>query len=115
MIVAIKTLHDVPNCAYKIVFPNSETCFYATDCATLDGIDAKDYDLYMIEANHRRDEIEERIAAKLASGEYPYELEARRNHLSEEQAFDWLAENMGPNSKYVFLHQHKEASNEGID
>lgn len=26
-----------------------------------------------------------------------------------EQAEDWLARNAGPNSKFVFLHQHREA------
>lgn len=100
--------HNVRNCCYRIVLPDNTHLFYATDCATLDGIEAKNYDLYMIEANHTRAEIAERIAAKQAAGEYAYELEAMRNHLSREQAEDWLARNAGPNSKYVFLHQHKD-------
>ena len=102
--------HDVPNCGY-VICQSREKIFYATDCATLDGIEAKNYDMYMIEANHTKEEIDARIAAKISAGEYPYELEARRNHLSQEQALDWLAENAGPHSKYVFLHQHREKGN----
>lgn len=98
--------HNVKNCAWKI-YSGKECLFYATDCATLDGIEAKDFDIYMIEANHTKKEIAERIAAKDAAGQYAYEREAERNHLSQEQAMDWLAQNMGANSKYVFLHQHQ--------
>lgn len=99
--------HNVPNCGYKIGF-GREKLFYATDTGTLDGIEAKDYDLYMIEANHTQAEIEERIRAKEAAGEFIYETAAIQNHLSREQALEWLARNMGPRSKYVFLHQHQE-------
>lgn len=109
---AVVLTHDVSNCGYRIHFSagsgNMESLFYATDCATLDGIKVERYDWYFIESNHRRDEIDARIAAKRAAGEYAYDVQARRNHLSEEQALDWLAQNMGPNSRYVFLHQHKE-------
>ena len=85
----------------------SERLFYATDASTLDGITAKDFDLYMIECNHREDEIQERIAAKEAAGEYSYEVEASRNHLSWEQAMSWLAVN-GPHSAFIPMHQHKD-------
>lgn len=103
--------HDVPNCAWHI-FNGKEHLFYATDTSTLDHIEAKDYDLYLIEANHTRAEIEARIAEKQARGEFAYEARAAQNHLSQEQALDWLARNAGPNSKYVFLHQHKETCHE---
>ena len=52
--------------------------------------------------------MEQRIQEKVQNGKYCYEYRAARNHLSEEQAFEWLAENMGVNSKYMFLHQHKK-------
>lgn len=105
---AIPVPHNVPNCAWRMQDIFCGKLFYATDCSSLDGIEAKNYDLYMIEANHTRAEIEARIAAKQAAGEYAYEIEAARNHLSREQAEDWLAQNAGPESKYVFLHQHQE-------
>lgn len=104
-------IHDVPNCGYHI-WSGKDTLFYATDTATLDGVKAPGYDLYLIEANHTRDELEARAKAKREAGEYAYEYRAAANHLSEEQALDWLYQQMGPKSQYVFLHQHKERSKE---
>lgn len=97
--------HNVPNCGYRIR-ENEESLFYATDTGTLDGITAKGYDLYMVEANHTKAELEARRDAKIAAGEFSYEVNAARNHMSQEQATDWIYQNAGPNSKYVFLHQH---------
>lgn len=99
--------HNVPNCGYHIWIGN-ELLFYATDTGSLDGIEAKDYDLYLIEANHTRAELEARIEAKRAAGEFAYEYRAAQNHLSREQAEDWLYQQMGANSRYAFLHQHAE-------
>lgn len=108
-----KTLHNVPNCGWRIFLERSNACnsytkklFYATDLATMDGIEAKDYDLYMIECNHRETEIEAKISEKMAAGEFSYEVEAARNHLSEEQAMNWLTENAGPKSLFIPMHQH---------
>ena len=117
-VIPVATAHNVPNCAWRITtyYEDGWSAFYATDCATLDGIRATDYDWYFVEANHGEAEIEERIAAKLEAGEFSYEAAARENHMSREQAMDWLAANMGPNSRYVLLHQHEEeegAANDG--
>ncbi len=101
-----KLVHDVLNCGYRI-FIGDEKLFYATDTGALDGIEAKGYDLYMIEANHTQAEIEARFETKMERGEFAYEYRAAANHLSREQAEDWLYRNMGPNSRYVFLHGHE--------
>ena len=106
-------VHDVPNCGYHITFfhdGRDRHLFYATDTATLDGIEAPGYDLYMIEANHTREELESSARAKMEKGEFAYEVRAAANHLSQEQALDWLYQQMGPHSQYVFLHQHSERS-----
>lgn len=104
-------IHDVPNCGWHIDDYSSEM-FYATDTSTLDHIEAKNYDYYLIEANHTRAEIEARIEDKLARGEFAYEVRAARNHLSQEQALEWLSCNISPErwdrTEIVFLHQHKE-------
>lgn len=115
---AEETLHNVPNCAWLIwllkdvgrerLMDEVERVFYATDAANLDDVQAPGYDWYCIEANHKEAELEERLAAKLEAGEFAYEAAARENHMSEEQAMAWLRENMGPNSRYVLLHQHEE-------
>ena len=99
--------HNIPNCGYRIK-TGGERLFYATDAASLDEISAKGYDLYLIEANHTEAELQERMEAKLAAGEFAYEFAAAQNHLSREQAEAWLAENAGPGSRYQFLHQHRE-------
>ena len=101
--------HNVPNCAWHI-FDGKEHLFYATDTGTLDGIEAKNYDLYLVEANHTRAELEARMAEKLEKGEFSYETAAAANHLSREQAEDWIYQNIGPNGRYAFLHQHQEVA-----
>ena len=99
-------VHDVPNCGWRINTAENEQIFYATDTGTLDGIEAPDYDLYMIEANHTRADLEKRAREKMDAGLFSYELRAAKNHLSQEQAEEWLQHQMGPRSQYVFLHQH---------
>ena len=99
--------HNVSNCGWHI-WVGLEKVFYATDTGTLDGVEAPYYDLYLIEANHTQAEIEERIREKEAAGEFIYETAAMQNHLSREQALEWLSRNMGQHSRYVFLHQHQE-------
>ena len=61
----------------------------------------------MIEANHTRAELEARAREKLDAGQFSYEIRAARNHLSREQAEEWLYQQMGPHSRYIFLHQHE--------
>lgn len=100
--------HNVPNCGYKLHFADVGKMVYATDCSNLNGVFAKGYDLYMIEANHIEAEIEQKIKQKRVDGLYAYEVQARRNHLSKEQADDWLYKNMGPNSIYIYMHCHQD-------
>lgn len=103
----VKLYHDVPQCGWR-VFIGDKKAIYMTDTATLDGITAKDYDLYLIEANYSEAELQERIRLKEEVGEYVYEYRVPHTHLSKEQADKWLLENMGEHSGYVYLHQHEE-------
>lgn len=103
----VKLYHDVPNVGYRLHL-GGKRIFYATDTATLDGIEAKGYDLYLIEANYGEDEIKERIRQKKADGLYCYEERVLKTHLSREQAEKWLAENAGQESEYMFIHIHEE-------
>ncbi len=111
---AIKLYHNVQNCGYRL-YIKGKKAIYATDTAHLDGITAKDYDLYMIEANYTEDDLEERINAKMEAGQYCYELNVAGRHLSHEQASQFLLENMGKHSEYVFLHGHKDKSGKVSD
>jgi phosphoribosyl 1,2-cyclic phosphodiesterase len=103
----VKLYHDVDNAGWR-VFQNAEKAIYMTDTVTLEGITAKNYDLYLIEANYITEELEERIRAKEAAGEYVYEYRVQKVHLSKEKADEWLYDNMGENSEAIYIHQHIE-------
>ncbi len=107
----IKLYHDVPNCGFRLYFGDTKA-FYATDTEHLNGIIAKDYDYYFIEANYVTSELEERIRKKAEAGEYSYEMNAANRHLSKEQADAFLLDNMGENSQYVYLHGHIDKNTE---
>lgn len=100
--------HDVLNCGYKL-FVNDKKYFYATDTNSLENIEAKDYDMYFIEGNYEnKNELEERKQKHIEKGEYYYEDRVEKTHLSQVQATEWLMKNMGSNSQYIFMHEHKE-------
>lgn len=101
-----RTPHNVPNCGFIFDF-DGKKLFYATDCNSLDHVSCRNADLYMVEGNYKESEIAERIAEKKANGEYAYEFQVVKNHLSEEKALAWLAENMGENSEYILMHKHE--------
>ena len=101
--------HNVPNCAWKVWLPSGKL-FYCTDMNNLNGITAPNYDLYMVEANYDDAEIQAKIAEKKVNGEYIYEKRVLRDHMSEQDAIDWVYGNMRPDSTYVWLHCHKEES-----
>ena len=106
-IVAIKLYHDVNQCGYRILFDDYKV-IYMTDTKTIEGISSKNYDLYLVEANYKENELEERIKQKQLQGDFTYEWRVKDTHLSEEQCVEFLLNNMGKNSEYVFMHQHIE-------
>lgn len=103
----VQLYHDVPQCGYR-VYQGDEKAFFATDTAHLNGITAKNYDLYLIEANYGEEEIKVREAAKRERGEFAYEASVPNRHLSQEQASAFVLANAGEHSKVVFLHQHTD-------
>ena len=102
---AVELSLNVPNCGYKI-FIDGEKIFYATDTNNLNGITAPEYDLYMIEANYEDEEIQERIRKKEESGQYAYEYEVLKNHLSKQKCDDFIVRNAGTKSKFIYMHGH---------
>ena len=106
-IIPVRLNHNVPNCGYKIHFAGGKA-FYATDTNDLNGIFAKDYDLYLVEANYEDEEIRRRIKQKETDGEFAYEKNVLHNHLSKEKCDAWIYANAGCTSEYVYLHQHRD-------
>lgn len=101
-ISTFELFHDVPQCGYK-VFMNNKKLIYATDTKSIEHIEAKDYDVYLIEANYENEEKLHEYAYSL-----DYETRVKNTHLSKEQTIKWLLDNMSETSIYEFMHQHKE-------
>lgn len=99
--------HNVPNCAWMIHYKD-ESMLYATDTCDLTHIEAPNFSLYMVEANYDEEEIKEKIQRKRNIGQYAYECEVIRNHLSLQKCNQWLKANAGINSEIVYMHKHKE-------
>lgn len=110
-VIPVPLNHNVPNCGYKIHFPIGKV-IYATDTNDLKGIVARNYDLYMIEANYEDEVIQAKIKDKEIRGEYAYEKQVLKNHLSKAKADDFIFSNCGPNSEYCYLHCHDDSKDE---
>jgi phosphoribosyl 1,2-cyclic phosphodiesterase len=105
-ISTVKLYHDVPNFGYRI-FKDNTKIIHCTDTSTLEGITAKNYDLYAIESNYDEDTIFDEILYKQSKGEYSYQIGSINSHLSEQQARDFIFKNRGENSQVIRLHEHK--------
>lgn len=111
-ISTVMLYHDVPNVGYRIITKKQGEkpykIFHATDTVTLDGIEAKGYDLYAIEFNHDEKQIEIDIAEKLEKGVFCYEIGAKESHLSFQKAHKFYDENRKESSELIKLHMsHK--------
>ena len=112
-VIPFNLVHDVPNCGYKLHFPGGKA-IYATDTENLDGIEAKDYDLYLIECNFESEEIAQRIAEKVINGQYAYEQRVLKTHLSKAKCDDFIFRNIGSTGEYVYLHAHVDNEQQAL-
>jgi len=103
----VKLYHDVENCGYRI-FKDGTKIFHATDTCTLDGISAKEYDLYALEHNYDEETVWDNIKAIEDSGGFAHQRGAINSHLSEQQAKEFFFRNMKESSKLIRLHEHHE-------
>lgn len=101
--------HDVENVFFRIFVKQSDGDYYkifrATDTSTLDGIEAKEYDMYCIESNYDSETIDEQIRKKEEKGEYAYQKDSKNTHLSEQEAREFIRQNKKPESKVIRLHE----------
>lgn len=97
-------IHDTPNYALKFEI-NDKKGIYIIDTASVEGIEAKNYSLYLIENNYREDILEEHIRNCIDENELFYLRRVPKTHLSDEQVNSFLIENMGKDSEYVYIHQ----------
>lgn len=102
----VKLYHDVKNCGYRI-FKDNYKIFHATDTAHLEGISAKNYDLYAIEHNYDEDKANASIERAKASGEYCHAIGSIKTHLSYQQAREFIYKNQKEDSEILELHKSK--------
>lgn len=100
----VKLYHDCPNFGYRI-FKGDYKIIHCTDTSTLDGIEAKGYNLFAIEHNYNEDTVFDQIKEIEDRGEFAYQKGAINTHLSEQQARDFIYKNKGENSEVVRLHE----------
>ena len=106
LISPVELNHDVENFGYKL-FIEDKKILYATDTCELN-FEAKDYDLYFIEANHEEEEINQRIELKESNNQYCHEKRVKYTHLSKEKCHAFILENAGEHSIFEYLHEHVE-------
>lgn len=99
--------HDVKNFGYRL-FKDDKKVIHATDTVTLEGITAKNYDLYAIECNYDEDKVFDVIREKTARGEYAHQRGSINSHLSKQQAQAFVLNNAGPDYQFIMLHQSSE-------
>ena len=101
-----KLYHDVQNCGYRI-FKDEVKIFHATDTAHLQGISAKEYDLYAIEHNYNEDTVYDIIREQESQGKFAHQRGSINSHLSEQQARDFIFKNKKESSQILRLHETK--------
>lgn len=99
--------HDIKNFGYRI-FKEDKKIIHATDTYTLDGISARNYDLYALECNYDNDRVYDIIREKTYRGEYAHQKGSINSHLSKQQAQQFVLENAGSNYEFIMLHQSTE-------
>lgn len=108
-----RLIHDVHNSSIQLELKKrKKKVIYITDTKEVpEYIKAKGYDYYLIEANYKsKEEYEELIRQAQEKGEYTHLVRVLETHMCEEDAIKWLQENMDDNSRFEFIHQHKEES-----
>lgn len=101
---AFKLYHDVENCGWRLNIDNQKV-FHATDTGTLEGIKAKGYQVYAIEANYDEEVLNELVEKQLENGEFAHGIRSRETHLSIQQAQQFIKENATENYEVIELHR----------
>lgn len=110
IIEPVEAIHDVPNCGYKIIIKATNyKIFHITDTSSLDGIEAKGFDMFSIESNYNEELLEQHIQECIENNDDENKLfylqRVAKTHLSDRSCNDFLLESMGDNSIYEKIHQ----------
>lgn len=96
--------HDVPNhlCKFEI---KGKKGIYIVDTGSVKDINAKNYDLYLIESNYKKDLLEKHILECEDVNKLYYLDRVKRTHLSKEECDNFLISNMKETSEFCYLHK----------
>lgn len=103
----VTAYHDVPNIGYKIYLEKGKM-LYITDTSSIEHIEAKDFDLFLIEGNYKTEELKQRKLEKVREGRYSYEDRVSKTHLSQEKALEFFWQNAKESSTLIFMHEHRD-------
>lgn len=98
--------HDTPCFGFRIFKGNHKT-LHCTDTAHLQGISAKEYDLYALEHNYNEDTVYDIIREQESQGKFAHQRGSINSHLSEQQARDFIFKNRKESSQILRLHETK--------
>lgn len=101
--LGIQVPHDAPNYTVHIEYED-ELIWYSTDCGSLKGEVAKDYDYYFIETNYSKKIIYQMIK-DTPPNTFCRFRRSLKTHLSLEQAQAFIKANAKKNSVIIPLHQ----------
>ncbi len=96
--------YDAPNCFFRFDIEGYKV-FRATDTQHLNGITAKNYDLYAVEFNYDEEKIQKAIEKADREGKFCHGRGSEETHLSTRQAWEFINANKKENSEVVELHQ----------
>lgn len=86
--------HDVPNYGLRFIDKDGFKGIYLSDTVHLDGIQAKDYDLMIVEYNHCAEEMDKHIQQQEDDGvDFIYEKGSRNSHLNFQKADEFINNN----------------------
>lgn len=101
---AFMLYHDIDNCGWRLNIDNQKV-FHATDTGTLEGISAKGYRIYAIEANYDEKRIQRTIEIQIENGEFAHGIRSQKTHLSNQQAEEFVEANATGDYEFIKLHQ----------
>jgi hypothetical protein len=104
----VKLYHNVDNCGYRI-FKNETKIIHCTDTVHLQGISAKEYDLYCIESNFNEDTVWDVIKEIESRGGFAHQRGSLNSHLSEQKCNEFFYSNKGDNSILKRLHESRSS------
>ena len=95
--------HDVEN--YCLHFDiHGKKGIYIVDTNNVDNINAKNYDLFLVENNYQESVLKRHIQECVDEGQLRYLNRVPHTHLSKSQCDDFLIKNMGKNSIFNYIH-----------